>query len=100
MTDREILAEIGRRLRRYRLAQDIPLLDVAERAGLSKTTVANAEAGRNPTLETVVRILRVLNRLDGLEAFLPTPRVSPIELLERGSKTPRQRASGRTHTGD
>ncbi len=65
---------------------------VAERAELSTTTVLNAESGRNPTLGTVVRILRVLDRLEALDCFLPEPKVSPMALLERGTRAPRKRA--------
>ncbi len=65
---------------------------VGERAELSTTTVINAESGRNPTLATLVRILRVLGRLEALDSFLPEPKVSPMALLERGSRSPRQRA--------
>jgi len=95
MTDEEILRELGCRLREYRLQQDLTAETVAERAGLSASTVLNAEGGRNPTMETLVRILRVLGRLEGLEAFLPAPTVSPMELLRRRKAKKRQRASGR-----
>ncbi len=91
----EILKELGARLRRYRLQQDLPIAEVAERAGLSRNTVGNAEAGRDPRLSTVIRILRVLGKLDALDAFLPPPTVSPMQLLERKGK-PRQRARRRS----
>ena len=93
-TDREILAELGRRLREFRLGMDLTADLLAERAGLSVTTVLNAERGRNPTLETVVKILRILGRLDNLEAFLPAPGISPMDLLRRGTRKRRRRASG------
>ena len=93
MTDQEVLDEMGRRLREYRLARDLTAEALADRAGLSITTVLNAENGRNPKLETVIRILRMLGRLENLNAFLPEPRVSPMELLRRGTPKKRQRAS-------
>lgn len=91
-TDKEILAEVGQRLRAYRVRMNLSAESVAQRAELSTTTVINAEAGRNPTLGTVVRILRVLGRLEALDSFLPEPMVSPMALLKRGSRTPRKRA--------
>ncbi len=94
MTDHEILAELGRRIREYRLGMDLAAEVVAERAGLSVTTVLNAERGKNPTLETVIKILRILGRLDNLDAFLPPPTISPMGLLRRGTVKTRQRASG------
>ena len=94
MTNREVLAELGRRLREYRLGRDLTAEVLAERAGLSVTTVLNTERGKNPTLETVVKILRILGRLENLDAFLPSPTISPMDLLRRGTPKRRQRASG------
>jgi hypothetical protein len=66
---------------------------VAGRARLNRNTVMNAEAGKNPRLATIVRLLRVLGRLDGVESFLPAPAISPLDELKRSSR-PRLRASG------
>ena len=93
-TDQEVLQELGRRLREHRLTRNLTAETVAERAGLSVTTVLNAEKGKNPTLETVVRLLRVLGRLDTLDGFLGSPTLSPMDLLMRGNRRRRQRASG------
>ena len=101
MTDQEVLHEMGRRIREYRLARNLTAEALADRTGLSIGTVLNAEKGRNPKLETVVRILRVLGRLENLNAFLPEPTVSPMDLLKRGSRKKRQRASsGRKGPGE
>jgi len=88
----EILRELGSRLRDYRLQQNLPVAEVAERAGLSRNTIGNAETGRDPRLSTVVRILRVLGKLDALDAFLPPPLLSPMQLLQnKGKKRKRAR---------
>jgi transcriptional regulator with XRE-family HTH domain len=102
MTSHEILLELGRRLQAYRLQQNRTLADVAESAGVGLRTAQRAEAGQNPTLDTLVRLLRALGRLDTLDAFLPVPLVSPIQLARlRGrarqrAGTPRRRSRG-TH---
>ena len=92
--DGEILEEIGRRLRDYRLQQNVGQEEVAARAKLSPTTVKNAERGRDPRLSTVIRILRVLGRLEALNTFLPPATVSPLALLKTAGK-PRERARHR-----
>lgn len=97
MTNAQILAELGRRLRRYRLDRRGEASEVAaERAGLSRATVEKAERGGNPTLETLVRLLRAYGRLEALDVFLPEPTVSPMEVLRRGRGRRRQRAPRRT----
>ncbi len=90
-TTDEVLAEIGQRLQRYRLQQNRTVADLAADAGISQRTASRAEAGENPTLATVVRILRALGRLDALDAFLPPALVSPIQLVALSGRE-RQRA--------
>lgn len=89
-TDAELMQELGRRLAALRVAQRLTKLEVAARAGLSRRTVNRAEAGKNPTLLTLLRLLRLYGRLDALSAFAPAPLLSPMaELL--ATQTPRRR---------
>ena len=92
LSEPEILAELGRRLRRYRLQQNLTQADLARDAGVGNRTVRNLESGGDVQLGTLLRILRALGRLDALDAFLPRPGVSPMELLRSGGRE-RQRAS-------
>jgi transcriptional regulator with XRE-family HTH domain len=92
LSDNEICREIGRRLQAYRLQQNLTVAEVAEKSGLNRNTVLNAERGANPRLETIIRILRVLDRLDAIDAFLPPPGLSPLQLIDLRGK-PRRRAS-------
>ena len=101
-TTGEILRELGQRMQRYRLQQNRTLAEVAASAGVGVRTAKRAEAGEHPTLETVVRLLRALGRLDTLNAFLPAPLVSPLQLADLGGRerqragTPRRRGGGKT----
>jgi transcriptional regulator with XRE-family HTH domain len=97
-TDREIQAEVGARLRDYRLARNLTQQALAERAGLSRRAVYAVETGQDPMLSTVVRILRVLGRLEALEAFLPPAPPSPLRLLEQGIRK-RKRVRARRGAG-
>ena len=90
-TDSEILEELGGRLRSYRLQLNLSQAELATRAGVSRTTIRDAELGKDSQLSTLVKFLRALGRLDNLDAFLPTPSISPIQLMKRQGK-PRQRA--------
>ncbi len=85
-TDPEILAVLGRRLARIRESAGLLQAEAAERAGLDRTTVSRAERGENPTLLTVIRLLRVYGRLEALESFLPEPDVSPMALVRDGRR--------------
>ena len=93
-TNTEVLEEIGRRLRRERINQELTQAMVAERAGLRQATVSRVERGQDFTFETLVAILRALGRIDALDAFLPDPTPSPIELAKRQGRE-RQRVRPR-----
>ncbi len=92
ITDSEIQRDIGRRIRAYRLQQNIAVEELARQAGLSKTTVTKMETGADFRLSSLIQVLRVLDRLDALQSFLPTPIVSPLSILQRPGFSPRKRA--------
>ncbi len=90
--DHAILKEIGKRIAAARLGLSLTQADLAEQAGLSKRTIERIEAGASAQLSSLVRILRVLQLLPGLELLFPEPVLSPIDLLKLKGKE-RQRAS-------
>jgi transcriptional regulator with XRE-family HTH domain len=92
LTDDAILAEMGKRIARCRLDRQLTQADVAERAGVSKRTVERIEAGASAQLSTIIRILRVLNLLQGVDLLIPKPGPRPMDLLKLKGKV-RQRAS-------
>ncbi|MEQ9398024.1 MAG: helix-turn-helix transcriptional regulator [Longimicrobiales bacterium] len=83
-TDAEWMVEVGRRLRALREARSLTVVEAAERSGLSRSTVTRAEQGDNPTLLTVVRLLRVYGRVNALAAFAPPPLPSPLDAIDGG----------------
>jgi transcriptional regulator with XRE-family HTH domain len=92
-TDAAVLRELGRRLERLRLDRNESQAELAERAGVSRATVVRAEQGAGGTMKAMLRLLRALDLLDGLDTLIPEPAVSPIEQLER-ERGRRRRASG------
>ena len=91
-SDEAVLEELGNRLSRQRVALQLTQADLAERAGVSKRTVERIEAGKSAQTATLVRILRVLDLLDGFYAMLPAGGPRPMDLLRLKGKE-RQRAS-------
>jgi transcriptional regulator with XRE-family HTH domain len=90
-TDREVMARVGGRLRALRRAQGRQIVDVAADTGLSRMTISRAERGDNPTLLTLVRLLRAYGRLAALEDFIPESPVSPVALLREQRRKPAAR---------
>lgn len=86
-TDLEIQETLGQRLRALRKARGMSQQEAADRADLARSTVHEAETGKNPTLNTLIRLLRVYGRLGALDTFIPEPTVSPMDRLrERKAK--------------
>jgi transcriptional regulator with XRE-family HTH domain len=94
LTDDAVLAAIGKRLARYRLDSQVTQAELAEQAGVSKRTVERIEAGASVQFSTVIRVLRVLDLLQGLDRLIPEPGPRPMDLLKQKGKV-RQRASSR-----
>jgi transcriptional regulator with XRE-family HTH domain len=94
LSDDAILAEIGERIARRRLDLELTQAAVAEQAGIAKRTLERVEAGHSAQLASLIRILRVLDSLSGLDRMLPEAVPGPMDLLKGKGKL-RQRARGR-----
>lgn len=92
VTDAAILATLGERVGRLRIEAGLTQAELAERAGIGKRTLERLEAGRGTELVTLIRVLRILDSLEGFESLLPARPPSPIEQLKLHGKQ-RQRAS-------
>lgn len=95
-TDPEILHEIGGRLKAFRLRLNLTQAELATRAGVNRTTIRDIEAGKDSQLSTLIKLLRAMGRLEDIDAFLPVPSISPIQLLKH-QKAPRRRARKRAN---
>jgi transcriptional regulator with XRE-family HTH domain len=94
LADETILAEIGKRIARRRLDLELTQAAVAEQAGIAKRTLERVEAGHSAQMLSLIRILRVLDGLPGLDRMLPEAGPGPMDLLKLKGKV-RQRASRR-----
>lgn len=94
MTDPALLTELGARLERTRLERDLTQAQLAAAASVGVNTVKRLEGGEGATLTNVLRVLRALDLLGGLDRAIPEPVPSPMQQLRlRGLQ--RRRASGR-----
>ena len=90
MSPDELQAALGKQLQELRIAKSLNQVMTAEKAGISEKALRNLEAGRGSSIETLVRVLKALDSLDGLRLLAPKPSVSPLALL-RHSQTARRR---------
>ncbi|HEV3323216.1 MAG TPA: helix-turn-helix transcriptional regulator [Solirubrobacteraceae bacterium] len=95
-TDAAVLAELGRRLTRHRLERNWTQAELAAEAGIGQATVQRAERGQSVQMTSMVKLLRTLELLGGLDAAIPESIDLPIAQLERERRGIRRRASGRS----
>ena len=89
LTPEELQTTLGERLRRLRLSRNLDQRTTADKAGISEKALRNLEAGRGSTISSLLRVLKALDHLDGLETFVPESSVDPMALL-RQSKSPQR----------
>jgi len=80
MSPRELQVLLGSQIQELRVSRNLDQITTAEKAGISEKALRNLEAGRGSTVETLVRVLKALDSLDGLRMLAPKPTVSPIAL--------------------
>jgi putative transcriptional regulator len=93
-SDAVVLEELGRRLSRSRLDRNVTQSQLAEEAGVSKTTLERIERGEDVRLSNFLRVLRALGQLDALDRLVAEPLPSPIERVDLYGRQ-RKRAGGR-----
>ena len=68
LTDIEICDRIGVKIKTVRLKQNMSQEELADKSGVSISTIKRMEEGEVKTLESLIRILRTLGKLD---IFIP-----------------------------
>ena len=84
-SDKELLRRCGERLKSLRLDANISQTDLAQKTGMSRSSIAEIEKGRNFSMITLLSIARTLNFLDELEFFFKEEEheLSPMELYKK-----------------
>ena len=94
MCDVALMGHIGAFVRHYRLQQNRTQDDLARDAGISRSTLSLLEKGETVTIATLIQVLRVLDKLEVMEAFTVKQSVSPLAVAKE-QLGKRKRASGR-----
>lgn len=93
MSNQAIAAEMAHRITQLRLEKNLTQQQVADEIGISRMGYGKLEKGR-AKFENIIATLRVLERLDLIEHFIPETPFSPMEQLKLKGKQ-RLRATGK-----
>ena len=86
MSDKALIETIGSFVQHHRLNQNRSQNDVAEAAGISRSTLSLLERGEKITLGSLIQVLRVLDLLYIMDVFTISSEISPIELAKLEKK--------------
>ena len=90
-SNRQILAALGKSIQRKRLNLGLQQSELAERSGVSLSTVHGLENGRNATLDTFIAVLRELREFDALYVSFLKPEPIATDILLKITKNQRLR---------
>ena len=96
LTDIELCNRIGVKMKTVRLKQNMSQDELADKSGVSISTIKRMEDGEVKTLESLIRILRTLGKLDIFIPLVEEEQLSPneyYELASKANKHVRKRAS-------
>lgn len=95
MRPHEVVAELGKRLQKQRLQQNLTQAALAKKLGVSVPTISNLENGKNTTLETFISVVFALGLQTELQDLFNQPSLTIAE-LDKAAQPKRQRARSKT----
>jgi transcriptional regulator with XRE-family HTH domain len=96
-SDKAILEVMGGWLKETRLRQNKTQQELADAAGINRSTLIQMESGAGGGLLTFVQIMRALDQLHVFKNFKISEPISPL-LLAKMQRKKRQRATRNTKT--
>jgi transcriptional regulator with XRE-family HTH domain len=81
------LAEIGARVKAYRIDYSLSQQELADKAGISRRSVVNMENGEDVQFSTLIKSLIALGLDSNLDMLVPDPKMRPSYYLKEKSVT-------------
>lgn len=97
MSNPEIISELGRRFKEYRMSAMLTQKEAAERAGVSLITLRQFENGRsyNINMGNFLALLRVVGCLEQIDELLPEMPVSAYAIDRLMQRRPKRIRHGK-----
>lgn len=91
LTNKEILIALGEDFKSERLRQNLTQEFIAEKVGISLSSVKKIERGESVSFNILLSYMRSLNLLEGLKEIVPDTVISPYD-IERYNNSKRKKA--------
>ncbi|MBA4248723.1 MAG: XRE family transcriptional regulator [Microbacterium sp.] len=79
--------QIGTAIRQLRIEAELDQAELAVRANVSRSAVQSLERGKGSRLQTLLAVLRALDRTDALDAIMPPDSPTPLQVLAASRRT-------------
>ena len=94
LTDRVLLVEMGQKIKRLRISEHLSQKQLSEQSGLSVFSISQIENGSNPSVLSLLMLLRALGCLEYLSAFWADEPINPIALIDYEKTHPQRQRVG------
>ncbi len=82
-SEKAILQEFGNRIKQYRVSLNITQQQLAQRCGISVTTLVRIESGDDTKWSAIIKILSEFNLSDNLDILIPEPQPDYKAIFEK-----------------
>ena len=96
--EKNILAELGQRIKQNRISLNITQAELAEKCGISPSTETRIENGEDSKMSNYIRILSGLNMLGNLDILIPEVQPDFKALYEQRASRKRAKPGGKKTT--
>ena len=98
LTDIELCNRIAAKIKTVRLKQNMSQAELADKSGVSISTIKRMEDGEVKNFESLIRVLRTLGKLDIFVPLVEEEQLSPNEYYELASKASKRKRASRGYT--
>ena len=82
MSDDKLALLLGKFIKHHRIERNLSQDELAVAAGLSRPTISLMERGKSMSLNSIIRVLRVLDQLYVFDSLRVPQQLSPLEMLK------------------
>lgn len=93
---KDVIMELSKRAKAYRLAYPLTQKELAEKSGVSLRSVQKFESGKDVQLDIFIKIIMALDLADNFEVLLPDMSERPSAYLAKKKGTERKRVRKKT----
>ena len=100
LTDTELCNRIAAKIKTVRLKQNMSQAELADKSGVSISTIKRMEDGEVKNFESLIRVLRTLGKLEIFVPLVEEEQLSPNEYYELASNaiTPKRKRASKGYT--